>query len=302
VSTAKRRAVLIVNRKSRHGRGDIRPVVRQLQARRWLVTEQVLDSPERIPQIIRAHTVCDSVIIAGGDGTLSGAVPALLDSGQALGILPAGTANNFARNLGIPDDWGKAVRIITDGRIHPVNLGAVNGVPFLSLASIGLSTDITRRISDRGKGKLGLLAYFIAALKSVRAVAPFPARIRCGETTLDVRTIQLAVGNGRYFGAGLKMAPDSAVKAKRLYLYSVEPLPFHRLVALGVKMLRGTQVRDKQVLILRNEAFDVFSQPSLAVDTDGEITTHTPARFRVLPDAIRVYVPTHYRASDEIRP
>lgn len=294
VASQDHQALLIVNRRSRRGKSDPTEVADWLRSRGIAVILRILDSPEIVPRVIAAHPNCDIVIVAGGDGTLGSAAPALLRSGQTLGILPTGTANNLARTLGIPLEWMEAARIIADGRVHRVDLGCANKVPFFTLASVGMSGELTRRLSNSGKGRLGLLAYPRAALRALRRTRAFWAEIRQDGSTMHVRSIQLGVGNGRYFGARLKIAPDSAIDDRTLCLYSIEPTPLHRLAWLALKMPTGTHVRNREVLLLKGEAFELRTRPALPVDTDGELTTHTPARFRILPGAIGVYVPTSY--------
>lgn len=292
---SQRQALLVVNRRSRQGDRDPAAVSRLLRDRDIRVSLRVLDNPQLIPRIIAAHPAFDTVIIAGGDGSLGSAAPVLLRSGQRLGILPSGTANNLALTLGIPGDWMEAARVIADGRTHPVDVGLVNDVPFFTLASLGLSGELTKRLSDSTKSRFGLLAYAGAALRALRRAHAFQASIIHGGSRLQVRSIQLGVANGRYFGTRLKAAPDSAVDDGLLYLYSIEPTPLHRLLWLALKMPRGTHVRNREVLLLKGEAFELTTRPGLPVDTDGELTTRTPASFRILPGALSVYVPNSYQ-------
>lgn len=105
----------------------------------------------------------DRVILGGGDGTLNPSAAGLRDSGLPLGILPLGTANDLARTLGVPEDPERAAAVIADGRTTRLDLGYVNGRPFFNVASLGLSVDITRRLTKVMKRRWGRLAYPIAA-------------------------------------------------------------------------------------------------------------------------------------------
>ena len=102
-----------------------------------------------------------SVILGGGDGTMNAASAALRDTGLP-GVLPLGTANDLARTLGIPREPEGAAAVILGGRIRKLDLGCVNGHPFFNVASLGLSVDITRRLSKLMKRRLGVFAYPIA--------------------------------------------------------------------------------------------------------------------------------------------
>lgn len=289
-----RRALLLVNRKSRQGDREPAEVAEWLRSRDIEVALRVLDRPELIPRVITAHPNLDTVVIAGGDGSLSSAAPVLLRTGQRLGILPAGTANNLALTLEIPTDWMEAARVIADGRTHPVDLGCVNDVPFFTLASMGLSGELTLHLSDSAKSRFGLLAYAVATLKALRRTGSFRASIRQGDKVMRVRSIQIGVANGRFFGMRLQAAPGSAIDDGLLHLYSIEPTPFHRLLWLASKMPKGTHVRNREVLLLKGDTFELTTRPQLPIDTDGELTTRTPASFRILRGALSVYVPTTY--------
>ena len=143
----------------------------------------------------------DAVVIGGGDGTLTLAVDGLVDVKLPLGIIPLGTANDLARTLGLPTDPVAAADIIAGGHLKPIDLGWVNGTHFFNVASVGLSTGITRRL-DRRRGQVGRPGLPDRGRRVIYHARPFTADIVTGSGMIRVHTFQITVGNGRYQAAG----------------------------------------------------------------------------------------------------
>lgn len=287
-----RRALLMVNRKSRSG-GDAHPaVVKQLTE---LDFELVEGDPATPPgDLIRSHADrVDLIIIGGGDGSLNCAADALAESNKPLGILPLGTANDLARTLNIPTDLAAACRVIADGHTRRIDLGRVNNKPFFNAASIGLSVAITRRLSKGAKGLLGVLAYAVTAVRALGSGRPFRTEIRCDGETHRARTVQITVGNGRHYGGGLTVAEDAAPDDGRLDVYSLEVGHWFGLLPLLPALWRGNFKGREQVRVLRGRVVEVVTRRPRSVTADGEVVTRTPAVFTVQPGAVTVFVPNN---------
>ena len=211
-----RRALVLVNARSRSG--ERAPAVERalaalVRAGTACLHESCASSEELAPLIRRhaAEGAVDAVVIGGGDGTLNAAAPALLDTGLPLGILPLGTANDLARTLGLPLDPVAAAQVIAAGRTRRIDLGLVNGHPFFNIASIGLSVAVTGELTAARKRRWGRLAYVVAAVQALARARPFSAVIaRDGSPPERVRTVQIAVGNGRYYGGGMAVCAAAA--------------------------------------------------------------------------------------------
>jgi YegS/Rv2252/BmrU family lipid kinase len=252
-------------------------------------------SPTDVGQLggwILAHrSEADLVIIGGGDGTLNAAADALVEAGLPLGILPLGTANDLARTLEIPSSPIEAGRVIAAGQTRRIDLGRINGKHFFNVASIGLSVQVARQLDGEVKRRWGVLGYPLTVWRALGQRHSFRAEIRCNGTRARVRTMQISVGNGRYYGGGMTIAADAAIDDGMLDVVSLAPQGLVELI-LNLPALRwGWHRRPAQVRHWRGGDIEIRTGKALPVNTDGEVTTCTPAKIVVVPRALAVCVP-----------
>jgi YegS/Rv2252/BmrU family lipid kinase len=284
------RSLLLVNPHARRGLLAQRQAVQILQPLGFELIEVSAASPQDLSDSIRRYkTEVDSVIIASGDGTINAAIEGLLETQLPLGILPVGTANNLARSVGIPSALPEACAIIARGHLRSIDLGWVNGKYFFNVAGIGISGEINRTVSKRFKRHFGVLAYAFTAMQVLLRSRPFRAKIRTPTQTYSVKTIQITICNGRYYGSGLVVAEDAQIDDQRLDLYCIEIRHWWEMLRVLPAMLRGKTAQG--IHTLQGQDIEIVTRKPRPIDTDGELTTHTPASFRVLPHALRVFVP-----------
>jgi diacylglycerol kinase (ATP) len=288
----KQRALLLVNRHARRGQQNIDLAIGHLKRLGFELLEETTEHPGQLSQVIRDyHDRVDLVIIGGGDGTLNAAIGGLLDTQLPLGILPLGTANDLARTLKIPNGMLEACQVIASRNVSRIDLGKVNDRYFFNVASFGLSVDITQRLTQQAKRRWGVLAYAIAALSALWQSRPFRAEIHAGDQITQVKAIQVAVGNGLYYGGGLAVAQGATIDDERLDLYSLEVSRWWHLIKLIPAMYQGRHHLLKYVHSQQGSEFTVITRRPYPINTDGEITTETPAHFQVIPKAIAVLLP-----------
>ncbi|MBC6421061.1 MAG: lipid kinase [Hormoscilla sp. SP5CHS1] len=287
------RALFFVNRLSRQGRKNRIEAIVHLRRYGFELVEEPVSNPGEIPELIRQHqNKVDLVIIGGGDGTMNTAVDALVDTQLPLGILPMGTANDLARTLKIPLSIPAACQTIATGQTHYIDLGWVNGKHYFNVASMGLSVNITRSLNKRVKRRWGILAYAIAAIRVLARSRPFRAEIRCNGQSIQVKTVQIAVGNGLYYGGGMAIASDAAIDDQRLDLYSLGINHWWEMFPLLPALRQGRLGNIDNVFTLEGTEMEVLTKKPISINTDGEITTKTPAHFRVIPRILPVLVPS----------
>lgn len=241
--------------------------------------------------ISRRADHCDLVIVGGGDGTLNSAASGLAYTGLPLGVLPLGTANDFARTVGIPNDAVKAAEIIAGGSAKPVDLGEVNGHLFFNVASVGFSAELAAELSEHAKKRWGVLGYAIVAARILLRSRLFSAIVEHDGTSETIRTMQVSVGNGRYYGGGMTVEAEATADDGWLDLYSLEVDHWWRLLRLLPSLRKGTQGDWDDVRAFRTTDVTIRTRQPLPVNTDGELTTWTPAHFRIRPKAVLVFTP-----------
>ncbi|WP_293127966.1 lipid kinase [Microcoleus sp. bin38.metabat.b11b12b14.051] len=287
-----KRALLLVNQHSRKGEKLLSQATEKLQA---LDFELIVESTERARElsdtIRRYQNQVELVIVGGGDGTLNAAIAGLIDTKLPLGILPMGTANDLARTLEIPTDLAAACQVIASGKVRLIDLGWVNGEHFFNVASLGLSVEITQRLTKDVKQRWGVLAYAFTALQTILKSRPFRAEIKVNNQCFNVKSIQIAIGNGSYYGGGMKVAEDATIDDMRLDLYSLETKSWWEIIALLPAMRQGNHTNWQNVRALHAQEIEINTSKRRPINTDGEITTHTPAKFRVIPQALAVIAP-----------
>jgi len=287
-----RPALLIVNARSRRGADAADAVTGALERAGVPVLHRDCTEAGELPGLIRElASQVDRVVIGGGDGTLSAAAPGLIGTGLPLGIIPLGTANDLARTLGIPLDPEAAVQVIAAGQVRRIDLGEVNGHPFFNVASIGFGVDLTRALTRDSKRRWGALGYIFAGLRALDRLKPFSAEIVEGGTTRRSRTVHVAVGNGRHYGGGMTISESASIDDGRLDLYSLEVRSLRRLLLLAPALRNGRHQAWEEIHTLSGDEIELCTRRPRSVNTDGEITTRTPAHFRVLRGALGVYVP-----------
>jgi YegS/Rv2252/BmrU family lipid kinase len=295
-----RRALLLINRQGTRGRSRLEGGLRLLRDAGIDVTVVMPDEPKRIPGLIRRQAGgYDAIILGGGDGTLSHALDALLECALPLGILPLGNANDLARTLGIPANLEAACAIIAEGRTRQIDIGRIerSGEPpthFFNVASIGLSVRIARRLTPDRKQRWGVLAYIACAWEAMHRQRSFCAKITCDGQVSEVRAMQIAVGNGRFYGGGMTIVDDATIDDHRLDLYALPRLTGWRMLVLLPVLRWGWHRPVEDILSLHGQEIAVDTDRSLAVNVDGEVRARTPVVFRVLPCSIRVFVPASF--------
>jgi diacylglycerol kinase (ATP) len=285
------RALFLVNPHSRRGKEHSQEVRRRLAE---LGLELVVhDATQQEPtELIRRYQgEIDRVVVGGGDGSLNAAVQGLVGTGLPLAIMPLGTANNLARTLAIPLTIPEACELAVRGPRRHIDLGWVNDRYFFTTASIGLSVQITEELTSKTKRRWGPLAYAVAAIRALTRSRAFHADISWPGGSRHSRTVQIVVGNGRYYGSTLPVAADATIDDARLDLYSLEVRHWLEILALVPSLKSGRHGSKDSVEALRATEFEITTVVPRDINVDGEICRKTPARFRVVPGALEVFAP-----------
>jgi diacylglycerol kinase (ATP) len=245
----------------------------------------------------------DLVIALGGDGTISEVADGLLDAGGAvaLGIIPRGTGGDFRRALELPRDLGEAARRIREGTVRSIDAGRVTFVDhegatvtrhFVNVASFGFSSDVATRANNSSK-RLGAKAAFLGAtLKSLISYENTEVDLAVEGGRRTRLTVLLgAVGNGRFFGGGMKICPEAQLDNGRLDLVTVGDLGRFEVLTKLHQIFSGTHLSIPEVRATRLRTLEVWpADPTQIVplEIDGETPGRLPAKFEVVPGALKL--------------
>ena len=299
-----RAAALIVNTRSRSGeRTFFRALDRLQDLGVTLGPTYAVRDPARLPETVR--DVLDDgseyrvLILGGGDGSVSSVVDFLAHREVILGLLPLGTANDFARTLEIPVDIDEACRTIAGGKVVDVDLGLARDNYYVNVASTGLSVNVTQALSPRLKRRIGAIAYPVAAIRAFFQHEPFSARLTFpgGEVVEYGRLLHLAIGNGRFYGGGLVVAPGAGIDDRRLDVLAIELGRPRTLLGVARYVKSGDFIRMEGVHHHRTKRVRLETEPPLPINIDGEIVTSTPQDFAVVHNALKVIVPPESTAA-----
>ena len=288
----RRRALLLVNKRSRSGAGSVDAALRVLARAGISVDREHPGDALHTARLIRSRRDrVDLVIVGGGDGTLNATAEALIETGLPLGILPLGTGNDLARTLGLPLEPEAAAEVIASARPRRVDVGLANDRPFFNAATIGLSNEAARRLTGEVKQRWGPLGYPLTLFDAWRATHPFGTRIDIEGEVETRKSVQVVIGNGRHHGAGMTVAASARIDDHKLDLYSLDAQPWWAVLKHLPDLRRGADHAPEGMWRGRAAKAVVETDRPMRVRTDGEPTTHTPATFEVLPGAVQVLAP-----------
>ncbi len=289
-------ATVIVNLNSSRAQRELERIPAMLAAKSvgvgqfWTVRGSV-ELERRLKEAKRQGV--ESVIVGGGDGTMTQTANVLAHTQIVLGVLPLGTGNSFSLTLGIGDNLEGAIDVIAAGRVAEVDLGVVNGRYFANFATIGFAAEVAESTGHTLKALIGPLAYLAAAVGPLLTRRGFRARVRAKKLRLTLDTQQIIVVSGRFFGNRAIAAGASDVDGKlRFYATSgvspVEVLKTYAAFALGVH----DQLPEAHAFT--SKRIRIRAKPKQPLNVDGDALGKTPAHFSVAREALRVFVPADF--------
>ena len=292
--TVPREAVLIVNAHSRKGEALFHEAKTKLEeAGIRLIAAHGVKNPRYLNDTVRkaVRDGAPMVIVGGGDGSLSGTVDDVVDKDCVFAVLPLGTANSFARTLGLPLDLDGAVAAIASGRRRRIDLGMVNGDYFVNAAALGLSPMIGDSVPHKLKRYLGRVGYLIWATWCFVRFSPFRIFVDDGNRVHRLWTTEVRIFNGRFHG-GVELAESTDVDSGDIVIQAVTGRSLARLAWDWYAKFFKLSSRDAMTVEFRGRKLQLDTRPRYhRISIDGEIVARTPATIEVAQRAIEVVVP-----------
>ncbi len=286
----------------RNVRRDLEQVCTLLERRGWTVEMAMTEGPGDAKRLARAAAEkgCGVAIAAGGDGTINEVVNGLVGTQTALGVLPVGTGNLWAKQLRIstytlvnPFRLQEAAKGLVEGRIRTIDVGQVGETYFLCWAGIGLDAQVTTEMEprDRHTKRLGALPYLIAAAIVAREFRGVRARISLDGRLVRSRALLILVSNIRQYGGVVEVAREACIDDGLLDVFIFKGLGFPYVVKHVVRILSQRYLDDPQVIHRQVRRVDVWTEPDVPVQVDGDPIDQTPVSLRVVPQALKVVWP-----------
>ena len=286
-------AALVVNAKSRKGQRLFEQACAAMDGLPFPVDAHPVEDPDQLEATVKRALAKkpDLLILGGGDGTVSGLVDLMVGHDVILGVLPLGTANSFARTLGIPVDIAGAVEVIRTGRPKRIDLGMIDGDYFANCAAMGISPKIAATVPHNLKKVLGRVGYLGWAAWQFVRFRPFTLIIGEGDAAERMRVVEVRISNGPYHG-GVELVESAEVDSGVIVVQAVCGHMKRRLVKNWVASTLKLATRHEEVREFRGKALKVDTVPRLPISIDGELLARTPVMAKIAAGVIRVMVPS----------
>jgi YegS/Rv2252/BmrU family lipid kinase len=288
-----REAVLVVNTHSRKGRALFDEARDKLTAAGITLKEAYpVRHPKYLVETMRRAVLSGApmVIVGGGDGSLSCTVDDVVERDIVFALLPLGTANSFARTLGVPLDLDGAIRTIATGRRRRVDVGMIDGDYFANCAAIGLSPMIGEGIPHNLKRYLGRVGYLIWAIWCLLRFHAFRLTVDDGRERHKVWATEVRIANGRYHG-GVELVEDAELDSGEIVVQAVLGRSIFLLLWDWFAKYWKLPQRHVTTRDFHGEQLRIETRPRMRISIDGEVLAKTPVTVAVAHKAIEVVVP-----------
>jgi YegS/Rv2252/BmrU family lipid kinase len=288
-----REAVLIVNAQSRRGDRLFREAKRKLEAAGVrLIAAHAVKKPGTMPDLMRqaVREGAPMIIVGGGDGSLSCTVDDVVDRDVVFALLPLGTANSFARTLGIPLDLDGAIDAIANGKRRRIDLGMIDGDYFANAAAMGLSPMIGQTVPHKLKRYAGVFGYLMWALWCSVRFRPFKLSVNDGIDKKTIWATEVRIFNGRFHG-GVELAEHAELDDGEIIIQAVTGRSKSRLLWDWFAKYWKLPARNALVEEFHGERLMIDTKPRQKISIDGEVLAKTPVVVAVAHKAIEVVVP-----------
>jgi lipid kinase YegS len=233
----------------------------------------------------------DAVVAVGGDGTINEVLNGLDGSDVALGIIPFGTANDFAHQVGIPEDPDHAMDVVLRRAPRTIDTAELNGRRFLNVSSGGVAAEATAETPAEAKEQLGLLAYAITGVRKLAGLEPRRARITAPGVDLNSEFLLFAVGNARTTGGGTRITPRALVTDGLLDLCIIESMPRPDFAKFLLRIKKGEHLDGDHVRYFQVPSVTIAADGPVTVNVDGESSEATTLSYRARPKDLRIHIP-----------
>jgi len=242
--------------------------------------------------VLKYKSQTDIVIIGGGDGTINFVLPSLVEAKLPLILFPMGTANLLARSFDIKTDINQLLSAINDGKKIAIDLGIVNGIYFINVCGLGISTEVNKQVTPRLKKLTGPFSFWLTGLKLSNRFKPFKMKLTVdGKEPITTKTWQITICNGKKYAAWMTIEEDASYDDGTLRCLSTEIQKWYQGFRLLPYYMKGSYHEDLEVNFLSGKEITIETKKPLLIDVDGDVQTRTPATFKVKSRALKLILP-----------
>jgi YegS/Rv2252/BmrU family lipid kinase len=242
------------------------------------------------------------LVVVGGDGALHEVANGVAGRDDVeLGLMMRGTGMDFARTYGIPTKPAEAFDVALNGTTRTIDLGRVTfrawaggeTVEYLvNVGTIGMSADVARRANARTKALGGKPTFLLTLVEVFARWRNIPMRVRVGDDRRDHKMTSVVIANGQYHGGSMWLAPEAKPDDGLLDVVVIGDITKADFVRSVGRIYKGTHLTHPKIELLRGPSVEVDADVPVPIELDGEQNGTTPARFEIVPRALRVRVPT----------
>lgn len=242
---------------------------------------------------IAAERYFDLVVVAGGDGTVCEVVNGLACKAYRpqLGIIPAGTTNDYARAIGLPKDVEAACQVIINGRAQQMDIGRANKEYFINIAGGGSLTELTYEVPSKLKTLFGQFAYYAKSVEKLAFFKPTQMKIVSDTIQLDEEIMLFLITNSPSVGGFEKLAPNADMSDGYFDVLIIKKMNLPEFIGLATQVFRGEHVNDPKVIYFQTADINITSEQDVQLNLDGEHSGELPCHFQILKQHISVMVP-----------
>lgn len=230
------------------------------------------------------------VIAAGGDGTVYEVVNGIAEQRYrpALGIIPGGTTNDFARAIGLPRSIMKAAQVIAKGKPNPIDIGKINDRYFINIAAGGLLTTLTYEVPSKLKTMLGQMAYYMKGMEKLPFLSPIHVRIEGDKQVIDEEIMMFLIANSNSVGGLEKLAPNARLDDGLFDCIVLRKTSLPEFIRIVTLVLKGDHIKHPNVVYFQTKKLQVTSNEKVPLNLDGELGGMLPCTFTALPRHIQL--------------
>jgi diacylglycerol kinase (ATP) len=290
---------------------ELPAVLSHLEAYDWRTTLHLTGRPGEATDLARQarDEGLDAVFVVGGDGTINEVINGLAEGPVALGVLPGGTGNVWAKELGLPTRSPRhllplvdSVKTLVPGTIRRIDLGKAKAGDaeryFLQWTGLGLDAEVTYAMEPRTRRqrRMGALAYIVAGVTIATTMAGVRSRIYVDEQRIYRRSILIVISNSQLYGGMVRIAADARLDDGLLDVNVFAGTGFGSVMRTALGVITGLHVRDPRHSLYLGRSIRVETDKPMAIHVDGEPFGTTPLICEVVPRALSVVIPTDTRS------